>query len=119
YAAGHARQGMPGEFAGRRRRDISCLAGNRGPGAPVTPVVERSRLRPGPPAGGGRDGGCGARPGPSAAPVAHRGSESGRRARHEAHVVTNFAEDVSWLRDVSPDELRRIVDALYRVHRLI
>ncbi len=34
-------------------------------------------------------------------------------------MVTNFAEDVSWLRDVSPDELRRIVDALYRVHRLI
>jgi signal transduction histidine kinase len=34
-------------------------------------------------------------------------------------VITNFSEEVSWLKDVAPGELRRIVDALYRVHGLI
>ncbi len=34
-------------------------------------------------------------------------------------MISRLAESVSWFKDVSPEELRRIADALYRVHRLI
>lgn len=34
-------------------------------------------------------------------------------------VTSNLQERVAWLNEVSPDELRRIVDVLYRVHRFI
>lgn len=34
-------------------------------------------------------------------------------------MISKLAESVSWFKDVSPEELRRIADALYRVHRLI
>jgi signal transduction histidine kinase len=34
-------------------------------------------------------------------------------------VTSNLPPNAAWLDDVSPDELRRIVDVLYRVHRFI
>ncbi len=34
-------------------------------------------------------------------------------------MTSNISENAAWLDDVSPDELRRIVDVLYRVHRFI
>lgn len=36
-----------------------------------------------------------------------------------ADVSSPISESVPWLANVTPDEMRRIVDALYRVHRLI
>ena len=34
-------------------------------------------------------------------------------------MTSNIPQNAAWLDDVSPDELRRIVDVLYRVHRFV
>lgn len=38
---------------------------------------------------------------------------------HDPSVKPNTAHEDSWLADVPPEDMRRIVDALYRVHHLI
>lgn len=42
-----------------------------------------------------------------------------RTQMERCDVAVDLSKTMPWLKDVSPDELRRIVDALYRVHRLI